>query len=701
MIGDLVSILIWWSVIFCLGLLSLPIIITIFSKFWDKGYIFAKSLSLIVVTYLSLVFGIFKIIPFNFLGLSIIFSILLVANFLFLRQKNNFHKFISVIKSHFRIFVTEEIIFLIILIIWSFVRGFSPAIEGLEKYMDWGFVNSALRSRFLPPIDMWFAGEIINYYYFGHLIFALITKLSHLGSAITYNLSIATVCSLTFVSGFSLVSNLVYILSPKSSFKKIILAGAISALLLTFGGNLHPIFKIAKNNYIQNNHHFVLDQKSLSQSISSYWYPDATRFIGHDPDIQDKTIHEFPLYSFVVSDLHGHMNDIFIIIFFMAFLFVSFLAPQPLFDWKFISFSGFILSISYMTNAWDFAVYGLLLAIFTLIYNYRQHGFDSLIKTVSNGLLVIGFWYLFTLPFSLKFIPMMEGIRLADSHSPFYQLFVLYGGFWLISLPFLIRFFVLFLNKKLSQPRFKISSSDIFVFCLILTATVLIIIPELVYIKDIYIYEHRRANTMFKLVYQAFIMYSLASGYVFVRLPQVVKSKFLVTFYKIIFSLVFIAHLIYPYFAIKSYYGSLKKYQGLDGLKYLQDLYPDNYQAILWINQNISGQPVMLEAVGDSYTTFNQVSSATGLPTVQGWVVHEWLWRGGYTAPAARQAEVEIIYSSSNLDEVKDLLSKHHVEYIFIGDKEYEKYPQLNPDKFKSLGGDIVFQSGKTIIYRL
>ena len=35
------------------------------------------------------------------------------------------------------------------------------------------------------------------------------------------------------------------------------------------------------------------------------------------------------------------------------------------------------------------------------------------------------------------------------------------------------------------------------------------------------------------------------------------------------------------------------------------------------------------------------------------------------------------------------------------GDKEYEKYPQLNPDKFKSLGGDIVFQSGKTIIYRL
>ena len=34
-----------------------------------------------------------------------------------------------------------------------------------------------------------------------------------------------------------------------------------------------------------------------------YWYPNATRFIHN-------TIHEFPLYSFVVSDLHGHVLDI-------------------------------------------------------------------------------------------------------------------------------------------------------------------------------------------------------------------------------------------------------------------------------------------------------------------------------------------------------------------------------------------------------
>jgi uncharacterized membrane protein len=157
----------------------------------------------------------------------------------------------------------------------------------------------------------------------------------------------------------------------------------------------------------------------------------------------------------------------------------------------------------------------------------------------------------------------------------------------------------------------------------------------------------------------------------------------------------------YPYFGIKSYYGNLKNYKGLDGLKYLEKLYPDNYKAVLWINQNISGQPVMLEAAGDSYTTFNQVSSATGLPTIEGWIVHEWLWRGGYDAPAARQTEVETIYNSSDLSEVKDILFKYNIEYIFVGAKEYEKYENLDPQKFEKIGGEVVFQSGQTSIYRL
>jgi uncharacterized membrane protein len=695
MISDLTSIFTWWLSIFGLSLLSLPIVFRIFSKFWDKGYIFAKTISLILFTYFTLVLGVFKILPFNYLGLSALVIIFLAVDGLFLIRHRRYLDFFATIKKNFPIFLIEELIFLIILLIWSLIRGFSPDIEGLEKYMDWGFVNTALRSQFWPPIDMWFSGQTINYYYFGHLIFALITKVSQVPSSIGYNLSIATVCSLTFTSAFSLVSNITHLSLPKINYKKIVTAGLISALLLTFGGNLHSVFKITKLNYTQNNSHIVFTQAAWTKAFSSYWYPDATRFIGHDPDTNDKTIHEFPIYSFVVSDLHGHMNDIFIVIFFLAFLFAAYKTKNI--SHNFIAtISGFILSICYMTNAWDFAVYGLVLAIFTFLINFQNNGPKSLIKTIFNGFLVIVFWYIFSYPFSLKFTPMMEGIKISDGHSPFYQLFVLYGGFWLICLPFVVKIIQLLLQKQLK----KINYSHLFIFSLIVTATILIIIPELVYIKDIYIYEHRRANTMFKLVYQAFMLYSLAGGYILINSSTLFKSAFK-NFYKVIFALIFVIHLIYPYFAIKSYYNDLKDYKGLDGLKYLESLYPDNYQAILWINKNISGQPVMLEAPGDSYTTFDQVSSATGLPTVQGWIVHEWLWRGGYDAPAARQKDVNTIYESTDLSEIKSLINKYKIQYIFVGAKEYEKYADLDPKKFENIGAKIIFQSGQTTIYQL
>ncbi|MFA5750178.1 MAG: DUF2298 domain-containing protein, partial [Candidatus Shapirobacteria bacterium] len=351
LLSDFHFIFIWWLTIFGLGLVSLPIISVIFNKFWDSGYIFSKTLSVIVITYLILIFGIFKILPFNLFSLFLIIFLFIIFDIFFLCRNKKYLLFIQTVKQKYKTFIFEEILFLIILVIWSFIRGFAPSIEGLEKYMDWGFINSALRSNYLPPQDMWFSGFTINYYYFGHLIFAVITKLSNISSAITYNLSIATICGLTFVSSLSLSSNLIFCLFKKINIKKVILAGLISALLLTFGGNLQPIYKIAKLNYTQ---------KNLDKAISLYSYPDATRFIGHDPDTEDKTIHEFPIYSFVVSDLHGHMNDIFIILFFLSFLFVSFLTVTKIFDWKFIIFSGFILSICYMTNAWDFAIYGLM-----------------------------------------------------------------------------------------------------------------------------------------------------------------------------------------------------------------------------------------------------------------------------------------------------------------------------------------------------
>lgn len=712
MLSDINYILWWWLVLLFLSAFSFPFVISIFRNFWDKGYIFSKTVSAILLTYLIFILGVPHFLPFT---QNSILLLLLLAGFLiyrFLAQNNSarFKIIKKIFTQNWKIFLFEETLFLVILIFWSIIRSFAPDIEGLEKFMDWGFVNSALRSRFMPPVDMWFAGEPINYYYFGHLIFAVLTKLSTIPSAITYNLSIATICALTFTSGFSIASNLSFFflknIKPKILHLRplnYITAGLISAFLLTFGGNLHSVYKITRNNIENNNGKLVLSLEAFQSAATSYWYPDATRFIGFDPETTDKTIHEFPIYSFVVSDLHGHLNDVPLVLLFIALLLALTTSKykktpfdQPL-DWKLIFGLGLSLSIAYMTNAWDFAVYGLLFAVVYFFYNlkYSSQLSYSLFKTASNGFMIIVSWYLFTLPFSLHFTPMVEGLRLSDTHTPFYQLFILYGGFWLICLPLI----ALLIFRKLKTKSHQHPYTDIFSLALILVATLLVITPEIGYIKDIYIFEHRRANTMFKLVYQAFILYSLVSGYIWLRLIKSLKTPFFRRFYKLLFTIIFVSQLIYPYFAIKSFYG-LTQIKGLDGLKYLSFRYPDNYAAINWINENIPGQPVIVEAVGDSYTQYNQISMATGLPTVEGWVVHEWLWRGGYEQPSARQTDVQKIYESQNLDEVRSLLQKYSVSYIFVGDLEREKYPDLNEDNFKQIG-QIIFQSGDTRFYKI
>ena len=110
--------------------------------------------------------------------------------------------------------------------------------------------------------------------------------------------------------------------------------------------------------------------------------------------------------------------------------------------------------------------------------------------------------------------------------------------------------------------------------------------------------------------------------------------------------------------------------------------------------------PVIVEAVGDSYTEYNQISVGTGLPTVEGWVVHEWLWRGGYDQPSIRQSDVQQIYESTDVNEVRSLLQKYSVSYIFVGDLEREKYPNHTQEVFNKIA-KIIFQSNDTRLYKI
>ncbi len=783
---DFLLVIRWWSLIFLLGMGLLPLTTFIFSRFVDRGYAFSKILSIILLSYLVLLFSSLHILKFSDLSIVILFFLFITMQLFLFKKIHNF-SFTKTVKENWGIFLFEEILFLLMFVFWSYIRGFAPEIHGLEKFMDYGFINSILRSEYFPPKDIWLTPFTINYYYFGHLTTAVLTKISLIPANYAYNLMLSSLVALTFTTSFSIGITLYsFIQDKKKKLFNMFVAGLLSAFLVTFSGNLHTIYTFFKpyenekpvpfwelefsflNPCYQREFYIHKTEKGTSKTIkcnfyeqqgyfsfpNSYWYPNATRFIKN-------TIHEFPMYSWVVADLHGHVLDVPFVLLTIAFLLSLFLSYRlkinnlpkvkkikiqgisilsPAISNKIplalssLLFLSFLLAVLYMTNAWDGLIYFLfsLLLIMYLQWKRSQYnlhlirkllfvGFDTVIPIF---ILVIGF-FLFSLPFSLFFKPFVSGIGILCApqlltqigqigpflfepnhcdRSPLWQLFILHGFFF-----FFIIIFLLFIRKTKT-----LLVSDKFVLFLITISLFLILLPELIYAKDIYP-AHYRANTMFKLVFQSFIMLSLASGYIIARIAhslkiiQTIKGLLLYSIFFFCSFILLIIVFIYPYLAINSYYQNVlafttkiafSEYKGLDGTAYLKEKYPEDFAAIKWIQNHISGQPVILEAQGDSYTDYARISTNTGLPTILGWTVHEWLWRGTYNVPAPRIEDIRNLYESNDLEETKYLLKKYNVEYVFLGSLEKEKYPQLKKEKFQKLG-KIVFKNGETVIYKL
>ena len=761
---DIIFLFQWWLIFLAIGFIFFPLASVIFKNFFDKGYIFSKIIGIVFISYFVFILGTFKLLRFDQTTIFLIIWILLLVNIYFFRKT----LLVKYIKNNLFIYVFEELLFLLSLSFWVFVKTHEPSIHGLEKYMDYGFINSILRADYFPPRDMWFPPFSINYYYFGHFIAALLTKLSYIPSNISFNLMLSTIFAFTFTGTFSIGVNLIHLSGNMRRINKIA-AGFLTAFLVTFAGNLHTIYTFFKPYSGEYASPFWTLPLSLLTFPNSYWYPNATRFIHN-------TIHEFPIYSFVVSDLHGHVLDIPMVLLTIAVL-LSFLhhdvissslsngfraeGLKDLCIKKILRFTqndtlkilliGFLLAIMYMTNAWDGIIY-FLLAFLILFYIQWTRVKENKIKNIKNLLLknwkidlfirlfvylfIIGIAFIiFTLPFNLYFKPtqIVSGIGFLCApdfltkigrigpflfevdhcqHSPWWQLMILYGFFyfWVIS-------FIILIRKKLNDRRSALETNDIFVLILILLSTFLIIVPEFVYAKDIYP-AHFRANTMFKLVYQSFIMLSITSAYIIIRIifsaktiliAADIKKKIFYIFYLVFSVILFSLVSIYPIFAINSYFGDIfsnKKQLSLDGTVYLKNIYPTDYDAILWINKNIkgspreAGQPVILEAQGDSYTDYARVSANTGLPTVLGWTVHEWLWRGSYDIPSPRINDVQTLYETEDLNMTKKLIRKYNIKLVFIGDLERQKYTKLNEDKFQKLG-KIIYENGQTIIYKL
>ena len=198
---------------------------------------------------------------------------------------------------------------------------------------------------------------------------------------------------------------------------------------------------------------------------------------------------------------------------------------------------------------------------------------------------------------------------------------------------------------------------------------------------------------MFKLTYQAFILFGILLGYILI---QMLSRKVLKWAGFAGLGLVLISATYTPV-ALGQWLND-QEYSGLDGKAFLESWYPGDAEAIAWLDEHIEGQPVMLEIDGKSYERTGRISAMTGIPCLLGWHTHEHLWRGDIDAVNRISSEILSAYGSKDADNIRKFLDKYQIELIYIGDEEREAVPDIDEDLFKSLGTVLYEDSAAVVI---
>ena len=831
---DTMNVTIWHMALMIFGFAALPITTYFFKDFGSGGYFLSKTVGILSVSLFVWTFTYLGIWRFNKVFLIItLLALAALAYGLSITRKNFLSKVTE--EGVLRRMITEELVFSFVFVLLCFFKGMYPDINGQEKFMDYGFILSMLRSDKLPANDMWLSGFKINYYYFGQFVYALIIKLFGFAPSFAYTLSMCTAIALPFGSAFT-VGTMLIELAKKNGFgghpcAKYI-CGTLTAMTSIIFGNSHSFFydpDSLGNSFLQS-----LQQKGKDVGdITSFFYPDSTRFIGHNPDVKvvdevtqeiikdsDFTIHEFPFYSYLVGDLHAHVISMMIVILIIAFCIALLYNVQrpgafektrtslfnlPNSESSIINLNNitkknfiyelstlknptilaiaFLLGIAQMTNYWDFLIYFIFCAMTLLVYNtVRSRSFiyptafiafcaDLLLilavymtfsekvlvhVLIQCALLVVGFIfaYLFpssltrtsfamnilfvisniiAIPFNMNFDMISNKIAPVKNRTSLFQFMILWGTHLLICLVFIV-FTIICKNYVSTRKKNKTKVDlfdqpsegytnifakffgernlcDIFVCGMSITGFLMLIAPEIIYVRDIYTSGYLRANTMFKFTFAGFIMLSIAIGYAVIRLFWFASKKGGYSFAAFSLAIVFAILLLVPahftLLSLEQRCGNLKKsnFKTLNGLAYI-----DNYgsndigeheagnvicvkECIDWFNENVEGSPVICEAYGYSYTDYNMVSAYTGLPTIIGWQTHEQLWRFHgiideekdilvadpekdvfelYITP--RHTDINTIYTSTDANEVIAALSKYNVSYIVDGPFERQLY---------------------------
>ena len=734
----------WWILLLILSLIGLPITSTLFWRLSDKGTSAALTFSLTVLFFSVYWVGQFS---FNFstvvVGLASL--IILSLGVFFLNRP------VLPIKRFAESFTVFTIAFLLILAIRSADPSIYPI--GGEKFLDFGLLQSILRSSVLPPEDLWFAGETIRYYYGGHLISAILSMLSGIPAKFAYNLALASFFGALVSGAYGLSGSISTFYGHSHRF-----AGSLAAVIVGISSNFVVTFSIflwilplGLANSIAHSIANVTDLKPLYLlHPDSFFYWTSSRVIRG-------TINEFPFFAWLNGDLHAHMMSTPFMVLLLFTMFAYYLTPinstreRRLLILVVLPFLSGLLAV---VNTWSYpTVFGLLfltlvfsptdpLSIISPALNSKitlqnfQRKIFRIITSLFISIFVILLGSLTVIPFfvqsaslrTIAFFPPRSGLveflfvylffilvysiymysilstEISQSHS---RVFLLCSLLFLIGLlfgaPAVAILLPLCIISWLLLENFP--SKVGFESILFLAGAVLILLTEFIFIQEQA--GPGRMNTVFKIYMQVWIFLSIGASIALTRLfngpllkSGLLSKKSYNLIATIFLSLLVVSTTFYAGFSMVEHFSGESNFT-LDATLDATINHPYEWEAITFIGRQ-TGSPNIVTAPGcwcnslettRPYRWVNAPSSFTGVPTIAGWS-HEVGYRG--EGPyLQRVSHVTQIYTGSS-ELRNELLRSYDVKYVYVGKNERDLYGVSN---FDDPYLQIVFENEEVIIY--
>jgi YYY domain-containing protein len=337
------GLVIWYFFILLLGLAIYPLTRLAMPGLADKGYPLSRILGLVLFGYLAWLAGSVGI-PYTRLTIAMIFGLLLLMGAaLAYYQRAELRQEWRTRRGYF---LMIECLFLGFFLLDLLIRLGNPDLwhpaRGGERPMDFSYFNAVLKSSVFPPYDPWFGGGYINYYYYGFVLVGTPVKLLGIVPSIAYNFILPTLFAMVGVAAFSLGWNLFASALPRAAilsqdgqrdsnegqsmlFDLRVVAGLAASTLTLLLGNLGTIQLV----YQKLQELGARGEFSWEPSVSIFqrwgwaiqgflltlqggvlpmgpgeWYWNPSRVV---PPRGGNEITEFPLFTFLYSDLHAHM----------------------------------------------------------------------------------------------------------------------------------------------------------------------------------------------------------------------------------------------------------------------------------------------------------------------------------------------------------------------------------------------------------